>query len=238
MSILILGRRKVTWKELWKHQSLKEKYGLASSKGLPSSHRSISAPASPKRPCLAPQKAVRFADEEKSPVRNKEAELAELREWRGKFVEMARAESTWKQYSYAFKRFEKWAAPLKLATMPCSKETAELYIAFVAHSSESVAALVSAFASINAFHVRKGFESLVQEKSTKLLMEGIKRAFGRPAKQSEFLSPDQMGKFVEICLAEVPERKSLRFLRSGWCEAACFRGAARFGDLVRINKKM
>ena len=186
---------------------------------------------------MAPQKSVRFASAGGSNAIDREKELAELREWRGKFVEMARAESTWKQYSYAFKRFEKWAAPLKLATMPCSKDTAELYIAFVAHSSESVAASVSAFASINAFHIRQGFESPVQEKSTKLLMEGIKRAFGRPAKQSEFLSPDQVGRFVEICLAEVPERKSLRFLRSGWCEAACFQGAARFGDLVRVKQK-
>ena len=152
------------------------------------------------------------------------------------FMTKARADSTWKQYGYAFKRFEKWANDLGLATLPCSETTAELYITYVGLSLESVSAAISAFAAINAFHEVRGHPSPVKSAATKMILEGIRRSFGKPSVQSEFLSPAQTGAFVAICLAAAPSRRAFRFLRAAWCEATCFRGAARFGDLVRVKR--
>ena len=149
----------------------------------------------------------------------------------------ARAESTWKQYNYAFKRFQKWAAEVGQVALPCSAATAELYITYVGLSTESVAAAVSAYSAINAFHEVKGLVSPVKSATCKMILEGIRRSFGKPSTQSEFLSPSETGAFVAICLAAAPCRKSLRFLRAAWCEATCFRGAARFGDLVKVKRK-
>ena len=164
-------------------------------------------------------------------------DLEFLRKERELFISKSRADSTWKQYNYAFDRFKRWTAAMGAQALPCSEEVAQLYITYVAHAKSSVSAAISAYAAINAVHETKGFPSPVKTPSTKLILEGIKRTFGKPSKQSAFLSPEQTGAFVAVCLAAAPVRRALPFMRAGWCEAACFRGAARFGDLVRVVRK-
>ena len=163
--------------------------------------------------------------------------LESLRDAREALITGARAKSTWKQYEYAFKRFEAWAKQAGAPSLPCSEDIAQLYIVFVAESKSSVAAAVTAYSAINAFHEVKGLPSPVKSPSTKMMLEGIRRKFGKPSVQSAFLSPGQTGAFVAVCLAASPVRKAPTFMRAAWVEAACFRGAIRFGDLIRVCRK-
>ena len=141
--------------------------------------------------------------------------LDQLRLQREQLITSSRAESTWKQYEYAFNRFKKWAEEMRVSSLPCSEDVGQLYITFVAHSKQSVAAAISAFAAINAFHERRGLVRPLQSKASKLILEGIRRTFGKPSKQSAFLSPTETGAFVAVCLAASPSRASPRFVRAG-----------------------
>ena len=82
---------------------------------------------------------------------------------------------------------------MSIETLPASPETAELYLTFVALSTESVAAAVSEYAAIYAFQEVKGLLSHVKSLTVKMLLEGIRRSFGKPAVQSDFLSLAQTG---------------------------------------------
>ena len=81
------------------------------------------------------------------PPRPLTSSLEDLRGAREDLISKSRADSTWKQYKYAFGRFQRWADGLSVETLPASTETAELYLTFVALSTESVAAAVSASGS-------------------------------------------------------------------------------------------
>ena len=107
------------------------------------------------------------------------------------FVAKAKADSTWKQYTYAFERFKRWAEPLELPTLPTVAEVVELYLTHLGLSTQSVAPSVQAYAAIKAFHDLEGAVNPVSSPMAKLILEGIKQSYGKPAKQSSFLTVQQ-----------------------------------------------
>lgn len=143
--------------------------------------------------------------------------------------------STWKNYSSAFARFDQWCANHDLASIPAHTDTILYFLADLAESSHSVAAVQTACAAIGAFHTQQGFCSPCRAPDLKPLLTGIKNRYGKPPIQRHLLTKNQYRQFLQLCLGPSLSMGTLYDFRTAWTELIILHTSARWGDLRRLT---
>lgn len=153
-----------------------------------------------------------------------------------KFIRGSKSRNTWKKYDPAALDFEEWCQQLGFQSKPADVKSVLRYLAGLATSSESVGCVSTAASAIAALHKTAGFSSPTADFRVSALMEGVRRAFTKPAEQKDPLTVKILEKMVILRLGFGFWRGSIKDWRSCWLANLLFRACARFHDSVSLKK--
>jgi hypothetical protein len=130
--------------------------------------------------------------------------------------EASKADNTWKSYHAAFTKFEAWCTELDVSSMPACSETVEFYMADLAFKKKSVPLVRMASAAIAAYHKQEGFNSPTEDPSVRVLVQGIRRTYGKEVKQKHAITKDEMRLLLRHYLEPAVARGNIMRWRTAW----------------------
>jgi integrase len=149
----------------------------------------------------------------------------------------SKAPNTWKSYGPAFQKFEDWCENMGVPSLPASSETVEFYMADLAFTKESVPLVQMASAAIGAFHRFEGFESPTDDPSVRVVIQGIRRTFGKEAKQGHPITQVEKRNLLRFYLTESVDKGNIMSWRTAWLESMLYHAAARWSDLSELKRE-
>lgn len=147
----------------------------------------------------------------------------------------SKCDATWKSYSYAFARFDRWCRANDVSSLPTHPSVVQYFLTDLAISAKSVSAVRVACAAIAAFHLQHNLPDPCNTPDLKLLLRGIQKRFGSPPTQKQILSREQYRTFLMTCLGPSLKIGSLRDFRTAWIELILLHTSCRWGDLRELK---
>ena len=129
---------------------------------------------------------------------------------RGRITEaigLARAPETRRAYASAWRAWQTWAEARGFADLPASPHHVAIYLTARAETGCGVATLGMICAAVRAAHVDRGLPDPTRHGVVASMLAGLKREFGRPARQAIGLTADALDRVIEAA----PDDPSGRF---------------------------
>jgi len=126
------------------------------------------------------------------------------------------APSTRRAYEGAWRRYTEWCAAHDMTPLPSHPGTLAVYLSEQAAAGINPRTLRVAMSAIKLVHERTDHESPTEHPNIRRLIKGIKRECGRPAKQKEGLTLEDVRKMVQGCDASTAKGVRDRALLLMW----------------------
>lgn len=149
----------------------------------------------------------------------------------------SKARTTWSSYERSFQKFKDWCMVHSLAFLPATPKSVELYLADLAFSTNAVACVELASAAIGAYHKIENWVNPCDNDSIRILVQGVKRCFGKPALQRAPMTKSVLKALLSYWLPSSKPSHSILNWRSAWLELMLFSASARWGDLAILEIK-
>lgn len=127
-----------------------------------------------------------------------ELAIAEAQARTDAYARVTCAPSTRRQYAVDWSRFERWAAPLGLATLPTSPATVGLHLAWLADAGMKVSTIDQTVAAIGFYHRAAGFEWYPGHPDIARPLRGIRRTLGVAKQKKHAIAGAQLQAMVEL----------------------------------------
>ncbi|KAK3101897.1 hypothetical protein FSP39_007159 [Pinctada imbricata] len=163
-------------------------------------------------------------------------QLAELTSQIPEYCLKSRADSTQKQYRYAFNEFCKWCTSFscKVSSLPASDTSVSSYIIHLAKVSKSSSKIQAATHAISWAHKLAGLTDPCESSLVKLVKEGTLRDTSHPVTKKEPITPDHLHKIINVY---ANDKSSLADLRIACMCLLSFAGFLRFSELANLKMR-
>ena len=154
--------------------------------------------------------------------------LQDLDRRAGDLARASLSPATLRAYRTAWVAFEAWCSGHGLQALPATPATLARYLAHIA-PQRSVATITKALASIALAHRTNGHPSPTEDPQVRLEVRGIRRTYGRPAKQKDPLLVPDLAVVVAGLGDGLASKRDRALLLLGWA------GAFRRAELVALD---
>ena len=152
------------------------------------------------------------------------------------------SESSRRQYGYAFKKWEKFAADNKLNSLPAEPKFVIACVALAASESQSVSAADTLAASISYQHQKNMLPTPTCHPSFKLLMRSIRRKYSKPPNPATPMTVQILHKMLDHLYDEKRHGHNglgapLSLWRTIWRLVFEFYTLGRWSDVVALQRR-
>ena len=154
--------------------------------------------------------------------------LQDLDRRAGDLARASLSPATLRAYRTAWVAFEAWCSGHGLQALPATPATLARYLAHIA-PQRSVATITKALASIALAHRTNGHPSPTEDPQVRLEVRGIRRTYGRPARQKDPLLVPDLASVVAGLGQGLAGKRARALLLLGWA------GAFRRSELVALD---
>ena len=148
------------------------------------------------------------------------------------YVLKSKSDNTLKSYKTYFNTFCKWCKKYDFKPLPACSFHVGLYLSFVAKTDPSESKVNAIINGISAAHKLAGLTDPCSDEFIKNVKTGILRVTGKPVKQKEAISSNDIEKLV----VHFDSETNLLHKRFITMSLLSFAGFLRFDELVRIRR--
>ena len=137
----------------------------------------------------------------------------------------------------AFRRFEKWASPIKVLTVfPTSDIAVSIYLLSLKQMGKSAATVVQFISAASLLHRTAGYEPPTNSNIVRTVREGAKRMSSKPTTPKEPITPEILGSLMTSLYT--PNRKlSLYSLMLMAFTLLCYAAFLRFNEASHLRRE-